>query len=360
MKMILIILLCSLPLTIGLIGCDDDNKNDADKDGDSGATTDSATDTDSNVGTDSNSENDSNTNVDTDTPSETELANSCPDITDESQPGVAKLLEYSVFSFVEMGVWDNYYYFRKDNKLQRINLDDLTTEEIEETIGHVSELIGDTFFWTEKDETDTYIIKSAPVSDATNVTIVASGTRLPRFIGTHDGYLYLLFKDDFEIARAPLTGGDIVTFLPEVDPLGIIVHDGYIWWQDFTRESLNRTSLSGDTGERESLTGIFYGGALAGEGDTMYWTDYSLGTIEKWDADNGRVQLTGASADLLVVMDGTLYWPNGFGNASINSMKTDGSELKKLFCGFHSVDNLWTTGRYLVASTSEGVFKIDI
>ena len=362
MKFFLIVFLSIITVTAGLSGCNDNNSNESGGDVDSDTGSDSGendTSADTNADTNSDANDDSDSAMNNGTDSESADAG-CPDINDATAQGVTKLLEYSIFGFVEMGVWDNYYYFRKDNDLQRMNLDDLTTEELEETIGHVSVLFKDVFFWKEKDETDTYSVMSAPISDATSVTVVTSGISSPQFVGTDSNYLYLLFDDSNEIGRVPLTGGDVTSFLTDVAPVSITIHNGYIWWQDFTTESMSRASLDSDTGEPEVLTSIFYGGVMVGDGDTMYWADSSLGAIEKWNAEAGRVQLIGSSADQLAVVNGMLYWAKGFLGAGMFSMKTDGTEYKEMLCGFHSVDSFYATDSYLVANTSEGVFKIDI
>jgi hypothetical protein len=123
-------------------------------------------------------------------------------------------------------------------------------------------------------------------------------------------------------------------FVPAGQPLGTLLHDGYRWWLDFQSNNLERVPLAGGT--RERLVEVHFGGPIAGDANAVYWGDTSLNTIEKWSPATGRVRLSDADPNGIVVADGTIYWTNGFIGGSVRSVRTDGTGHRTLLCGLQS------------------------
>jgi hypothetical protein len=98
---------------------------------------------------------------------------------------------------------------------------------------------------------------------------------------------------------------------------------------------------------------------MAADADAVYWGDTSLKTLEKWTQAGGRQRLSGADPDDVIVADGIIYWTDGFINGSIRSIHTDGTGPKSLLCGLTSPGALFVAGSYVVASTEDGLIRVN-
>lgn len=125
----------------------------------------------------------------------------------------------------------------------------------------------------------------------------------------------------------------------------------------FQTASLERVSLTG--GSREQLAGVHFGGPMAAEGDTVFWGDTSLKTIEKWSEATGRVKLSGADPNDVVVADGVVYWTNGFITGSVGAVDADGTGRRSILCGLRNPGALFVDGSYLIVDADEGILRMD-
>jgi len=273
-------------------------------------------------------------------------------------PGVTLAIDLGFFGADTVGFDGEYYYFKQGPDLERASITTLVREVVG-TLGNVRPaLVGDHVVWSEAETTpDLYRLVAAPVSDLANRITLAEGLPFPGRVLTDGVHYYVSIGPPDTIRRVPIAGGSLEVFIDNINPSGLALHGGYVWWMDFDSRKLMRASLQ--TGVRETLGTIFHGGVMFGHGDTMYWGDSSNGALSKWSEATGVVRLSTGDPNALAADDNLLYWADGFVSGSVLSVPTMGGETTQILCGLSDPGPLYLTPDYVIVYAAKGVLRID-
>jgi hypothetical protein len=184
---------------------------------------------------------------------------------------------------------------------------------------------------------------SASLADLATIKTLAEGVAEPQQFVADDAALYFDRREPTpSIFKLANTGGTPEELVPGAEPLGMISHQGNLYWLDFNTEQLERVPVAG--GARQKLAEVFFGGPMAAAGNAVYWADTSLNTVEKWEEGAQTTQkLATASSpfdspEYLAVEGSTVYWVLGFICGEVHQVQTDGSGAALYTQGTDSAD----------------------
>jgi hypothetical protein len=142
----------------------------------------------------------------------------------------------------------------------------------------------------------------------------------------------------------------------------MIVHDGYLYWLDFTTSYLERVPVTG--GERERLVDVHFGGPMAASDQGVFWADTSLNTVERWTegATASQKLWTGSffdSPEYVSVVGDTVYWVLGFNCGELYQAKVDGSGRARHTYGTNGADWVAATESHVFILGRGGLYRAD-
>lgn len=205
---------------------------------------------------------------------------------------------------------------------------------------------------------------SAPITDTSTITTLAESIAEPKFLVADDTALYFDRLDPPSIFKVPLAGGTPEEIVPGGIPLGMISHLGNLYWLDFETNYLERVPVAG--GARQRLAEVFFGGPMAADGDSVFWGDTSLNTIESWQEGATMTQKLDVGSGFfsqpagLTIVGDTVYWVAGNRCGEVHRVKKDGSSKELYTQGTPGADWVGVAGGALFVLGGGGLFRVDL
>ncbi len=205
---------------------------------------------------------------------------------------------------------------------------------------------------------------SAPITDTATTTTLAESIAEPKFLIADDTALYFDRLDPPSIFKVPLAGGPAEEIVPGGSPVGMISHLGNLYWLDFESRYLERVPVAG--GARQRLAEVFFGGPMAADGDSVFWSDTSLNTVESWHEGATERQKLDTSSDVfaqpagLTVVGDTVYWAAGNRCGEVHRVKKDGSGKELYTQGTPGADWVGVAGGVLFVLGGGGLYRVDL
>jgi hypothetical protein len=269
--------------------------------------------------------------------------------------GLTLIYESPTFGafYSPVGIDGDKLYFTSRGTLLSYPLAGGDVAEVATLTGSKHVVRGGTLYWLSSSGVEmTGSILSAPLSDLSAPTTLVESIATPRFLQAADQALYFNREDPAGIFKLVLTETTPQELVSMASPLGMIVHDGYVYWLDFSTNSLERVPVNG--GQRERLVDVHFGGPMAASAQGVFWADTSLNTVERWtEGMTTSHELWGAtspfnSPEYVSVVGDTVYWVLGFNCGELYTAKADGSGVTRHTQG--------TDGANWVAATDTHVF----
>jgi hypothetical protein len=201
---------------------------------------------------------------------------------------------------------------------------------------------------------------SVTATDSTAPTVIASAIDAPDVYATDATAVYFSNRDKKVVYRAPLDGSGVTTVTTNAEPLGAVIVGNTYYFLDFS-DRLMSVSTSG--GQATALASIQFGGTMVADGTTLYWSDTSDETVNRWaPADKNPTVLAmfapldGAGA--IAVEKGDIYFtPEGFGCGGVGRILADGSKVTRVATGFDSPSDVAVDADNAYVVAWNGVFK---
>ncbi|WP_207217781.1 MULTISPECIES: hypothetical protein [Sorangium] len=261
-----------------------------------------------------------------------------------------------------------YVYFSADYQLLRVPVAGGAAETLGDLPSGRHAIVGDTLVWTEELSSQRNVrLLAAPVTSLSASTVLAEDILPPAMLALDATNAYYDQGDPQAIWKVALAGGSAPEVLvPSGHPLGMISHDGALYWLDFQTEQLERVPREGGT--REPLAEVFFGGPMAAAGESVFWTDTSLHTVNRWRDgaaaidvlhDIERVPNADPAPSAIAVSGDTVYWLQGFGCVELWQVKTDGTGARRTASGFFLADGLAVDEGHVVVVGREAVYRVD-
>jgi hypothetical protein len=118
-----------------------------------------------------------------------------------------------------------------------------------------------------------------------------------------------------------------------VNPCGVAVDGGHIYWGDFTGGSIGRANLNGEGIEETFIEGGAGPCGIAVDGGHIYWSNWDGSTIGRAGIDGSSPDndfITGLSNPCGVAVDGShVYWTNWNARDPVGRANLDGSGVVK-------------------------------
>ncbi|WP_437969236.1 hypothetical protein WMF04_08040 [Sorangium sp. So ce260] len=288
----------------------------------------------------------------------------------ESGPGGVALL-YADESFTPDGghaLSDGHVYFTSREQLLRVPIAGGSAEMLGALSSRRTAMFGDTIVWTEELSSPGAVrLLAAPATSLSTSTVLAEGIGFPAQLTLDATNAYYDQGDPQAIWKVALDGGGAPEVLvPSGHPLGMISHDGALYWLDFATKHLERVAREGGT--RERLAEVFFGGPMAAAGASVFWVDSSLNTVNQWRDgaaaidvlhDIEKVPNRDTDPSAVAVSGDTVYWLQGFGCVELWQVKTDGTGARRTASGFFNADWLAADESHVVVVARDAVYRVD-
>ncbi|WP_437726069.1 hypothetical protein [Sorangium sp. So ce861] len=260
-----------------------------------------------------------------------------------------------------------YVYFDADYQLLRVPVAGGPAETLGPLPSGRHAIVGDTLVWTEELSSQRNVrLLAAPVTSLSASTVLAEDILPPARLALDDTNAYYDQGDPQAIWKVALAGGSAPEVLvPSGHPLGMISHDGALYWLDFQTTQLERAPREGGT--REPLAEVFFGGPMAAAGESVFWTDTSLHTVNRWRDgqaaidvlhDIERVPNADPAPAAIAVSGDTVYWLQGFGCVELWQVKTDGTGARRTASGFFLADGLAVDESHVFVVADDAVYRV--
>ncbi|WP_437945578.1 hypothetical protein WME98_32350 [Sorangium sp. So ce296] len=261
-----------------------------------------------------------------------------------------------------------YVYFDADYQLRRVPVAGGPAETLGDLPSGWHSMVGDTLVWTEELSSQRNVrLLAAPATNLSASTVLAEDILPPRMLALDDTNAYYDQGDPQAIWKVALAGGSAPEVLvPSGHPLGMISHDGALYWLDFQTTQLERVPREGGT--REPLAEVFFGGPMAAAGESVFWTDHSLHTVNRWRDgaaaidvlhDIERVPNGDPTPSAIAVSGDTVYWLQGFGCVELWQVKTDGTGARRTASGFFLADGLSVDESHVFVIAQDAIYRVD-
>ncbi|WP_437939523.1 hypothetical protein [Sorangium sp. So ce341] len=261
-----------------------------------------------------------------------------------------------------------YVYFSADYQLLRVPVAGGPAETLGPLPSGRNAIVGDTLVWTEALSSQRNVrLLAAPLTNLSASTVLAEDILPPARLALDDTNAYYDQGDPQAIWKVALAGGSAPEVLvPSGHPLGMISHDGALYWLDFRTNQLERVAREGGT--REPLAEVFFGGPMAAAGERVFWLDTSLHTVNQWRDGAAAIDVLHDIEDVLnadpapsaiTVSGDTIYWLQGFGCAELWQVKTDGTGARRTASGFLLADGLAVDESHVFIVGREAVYRVD-
>lgn len=264
-----------------------------------------------------------------------------------------------------LGLWNGFVYFHDGHrKLMRVPTAGGAAETLADWPGREHAMNGDTVVYGEATEGTAERILVAKVDGLKDPKILVENVASIRYYAMDDKAFY--YSDEqtpSSIWRVPLTGGDVTQFAATANPLGMISHQGALYWLDFNTNYLERMPAAGGT--RERLAEVFFGGPMAGAGTSIYWADTSDSSINRWTEGDKKLTVLHHSASVfddpqeLTVAGDTVYFLEATFCSALRKVKTDGSGFEFVVQGFQDVNWMGTDDTHVFIGGSDGIYRVD-
>jgi hypothetical protein len=162
-----------------------------------------------------------------------------------------------------------------------------------------------------------------------------SGLVNPCGVAVAGGHIYWTSFGNMTIGRANLDGSDPDrTFISGVlSPCGVAVDGGHIYWGSFLGDSIGRADLNGNSVEETFVEGGEGPCGVATDGGHIYWSNWGGSTIGRAGIDGGSPDndfVTGLENPCGVAVDGShVYWTNWNARDPVGRANLDGSGVVK-------------------------------
>jgi hypothetical protein len=260
---------------------------------------------------------------------------------------------------------DGYVYFDYKSELMRVSAMGGAPQSLHavKDLNVVFFVIGGELVWIEQDpNTMAYGISKVPVTatDSTAPTVVASAIDTPDVYATDAKAVYFSNRDKNIVYRAPLDGSGVTSLTTNAEPLGAVVVGGTYYFLDFSNRLM---SVPTSGGTATALVNIQFGGNMAADGSTLYWSDTSDETVNRWAPGDKNPTVLAMFALLegagsIAVEKGDVYYtPQGFGCGGIGRVPADGSKVTRIANGFDSPSGIAVDADNVYVVAWNGVFK---
>ena len=264
-----------------------------------------------------------------------------------------------------LGLWNGFVYFHDGrHKLMRVPTMGGAAETLADWPGRRHVMNGDTVVYAEATEGTAERILVAKVDGLKEPkTLVESVTSLRYYTMDDKAFYYSYQQTPSSIWRVPLAGGDVTELVPTGDPLGMISHQGALYWLDFDTSDLERVPGAGGT--RERLAEVFFGGPMAADGSSIYWADTSGNSINRWTEGDTKTTILHQSLSVfddpqeLTVAGDTVYFLEATFCSALRSVKIDGSNSAFIVQGFQDVNWMSTDDTHVFIGGSDGIYRVD-
>ncbi len=268
----------------------------------------------------------------------------------------------------DIAVDGSFVYFTFNSEFTRVPIGGGAAQSIQplKGLGLKFFVIGGDVVWIEQDQTSLVSdILKVPVtaSDSTTPTVVANMIDEPDVITSDATAIYFSNRDKKIVYRAPLDGSGVTQLATNAEPLGAVVANGTYYWIDFSDEIM---SVATSGGTPNSLAAAMFGGPMAAEGSSLYWTDTSDETVDRFapgDKNPTVLATFGAldGAGAISVENGDVYFtPQGFGCGGVQKIPKDGSAVSVVVNGLDSPSDVAVDGTNGYVVASNGVFQFPL
>jgi hypothetical protein len=162
-----------------------------------------------------------------------------------------------------------------------------------------------------------------------------SGLVNPCGVAVDGGHIYWTSFGNMTIGRANLDGSNPDrTFISGVSsPCGVAVDGGHIYWGDFIGDSIGRSNLNGEAIDERFVEGAEGPCGIAVNGSHVYWSNWDGSTIGRAGIDGAAPDndfIAGLSNPCGIAVDGShVYWTNWNARDPVGRANLDGSGVVK-------------------------------
>jgi hypothetical protein len=200
---------------------------------------------------------------------------------------------------------------------------------------------------------------TAPLANLADRKVLAEAPVSDEPLVLDQTHAYYATSEPQSVRRMPLAGGTPQVLVANQTTNGATIREGTFYWIGWPSSNLQRIPVAGGT--PEVLTEVHHGGAVAADANGVYWGDSSLNAVERWSQSTGRVQLTRAEPNDIVVADGAIYWTErtAYSETAVARITTSGESKTYLLCGMDDPGRLFVEGKYLIVATDEGIIRLE-
>ena len=162
-----------------------------------------------------------------------------------------------------------------------------------------------------------------------------SGLVNPCGVAVDGGHIYWTSSESRTIGRANLDGSNPErTFISGIlSPCGVAVDGAHIYWGSFQGNSIGRSNLNGEGIEETFIEGGNGPCGIAVDGGHLYWSNWDGSTIGRASIDGGSPDnnfIIGLKNPCGVAVDGShVYWTNWNARDPVGRANLDGSGVVK-------------------------------